>query len=101
MAVFGNIGEFLESKESWSQYAERFEQFFAANDIAIDKKKSVFLATIGSAAYNTLGNLVAPQKPVDESYTRLVELMSSYYNLVTVQRYKFYIATLMKVFLHS
>ncbi len=52
-------------------------------------------------AYNTLGNLVAPQKPVDESYTRLVELMSSYYNLVTVQRYKFYIATLMKVFLHS
>ncbi len=47
MAVFGNIGEFLESKESWSQYAERFEQFFAANDIAIDTNKSVFLATIG------------------------------------------------------
>ena len=57
MALFGTIGEFFESKENWSQYAERFKQFLAANDIEDNKKKSIFLATIGPAAYRTLANV--------------------------------------------
>ena len=92
MALFGSFGKFIESKENWSQYVERFEQFAAANDIA-DHKKAVFLATIGPAAYRTLGNLCAPKKPPEEEYMRLIEHMSTYYNpkpLVTMQRYRFY-----------
>ena len=93
MALFGNIGEFVEARENWSQYVERLEQFFIANDITDAKKKSIFLSFIGPAAFHTLGNLVSPQKPSEESYDRLVELMSSFYNpkpLVTVQRFRFY-----------
>ena len=35
MAVFGSVGQFIETKENWSQYVETLEQFFIANDIAI------------------------------------------------------------------
>ena len=93
MALFGSIGEFTESQESWSQYVQRLEQFFAANDIPDKKKASVFLATVGPAAFHILSNLVAPNKPGEESYARLIETMSEFYNpkpLVTVQRYRFY-----------
>ena len=58
-----------------------------------DKKASVFLSTIGPAAFRTIGNLVAPKKPSEENYGRLTKVMSDFYNpspLVTVQRYKFY-----------
>ena len=51
------------------------------------------MSTIGPAAYHTLGNLVAPKKPSEESYDRLIEVMTGYFNpkpLVTMQRYKFY-----------
>ena len=95
MALFGNVGEFVETKESWAHYAERFEQFFDANNIAVDRKKCIFLATIGPAANHTLGNLVAPKKPQEETYAQLLGLISTYYNydpkpLPTMQRYKFY-----------
>lgn len=83
----------MEARESWSQYADRMEQYFIANDIDDRKKASVFLATIGPAAFRTIGNLVAPRKPSEESYARLTKVMSDFYNpspLVTVQRYKFY-----------
>ena len=93
MALFGNIGELVEAQESWSQYADRMEQYFIANDIGVNKKASVFLATIGPAAFRTIGNLVAPKKPSEENYDRLTKVMSDFYNptpLATVQQYKFY-----------
>ena len=93
MALFGSIGEFQDSREPWTQYIQRMEQFFAANDIEEAKKAPVFLATIGPKAFQTLSNLVAPRKPGEVTYNRSVELMSEFYNpkpLVTVQRYHFY-----------
>ena len=33
MATYGNMGEFHESVESWTQYAERLDQYFEANKI--------------------------------------------------------------------
>ena len=94
MSLFGNIGEFIEEKESWTQYTERLNQFFRANDIVNEEKKAaIFLSTIGSSAYKVLGNLLAPKKPAEESYTRMVEVMKSFYNptpSVTIQRFRFY-----------
>nr|MCH9717641.1 DDE-type integrase/transposase/recombinase [Gammaproteobacteria bacterium] len=93
MALFGTLGEYVEAQESWSQYADRMEQYFIANDIPNPKKAPVFLATIGPAAFRIIGNLVAPKKPSEESFDRLIKVMSDFYNpspLVTVQRYKFY-----------
>ena len=50
MALFGSIGEFQDSREPWTQYIQRMEHFFAANDIEEAKKAPVFLATIGPKA---------------------------------------------------
>ena len=93
MALLGNVGEYVESKESWSQYIERLEQFFTANSIPDEKKASVLLSTIGATAYRTVGNLVAPRKPSEVTYLRIIEVMGDFYNLkplVTVQRFHFY-----------
>ena len=46
MATYGNVGEFKESEESWTQYAERLEQYseyFAANEIEDEKKQRAIL----------------------------------------------------------
>ena len=55
--------------------------------------KAIFLSTIGPAANRTVGNLVAPNKPGDETYDRLIEVISEHYNpkpLVPMQRHRFY-----------
>ena len=75
MALIGNIGEFIDSQESWTQYTERLEQFFVANDIVKNKKAAVLLAIIGPVAFPVLGNLVAPDKPSSKSYTELIAVM--------------------------
>ena len=46
------IDEFDGTKEDWTQYVERVDHFFAANEITNDgKKKSAFLAVIGPTTY--------------------------------------------------
>ena len=71
MALIGNIGEFIDSQESWTQYTERLEQFFVANDIVEDKKAAVLLAIIGPVAFRVSGNLVAPDKPCEVVWIHL------------------------------
>ena len=90
MSLFRNIGDFIESKESWTQYSERLNQFFCANDIV--KKAAMFLSTIGLTAYHTWVNLLAPGKPFDKSYDDLVTVMKSFYSpkpSVIIQHYRF------------
>ena len=43
MATYGNVGEFKESEESWTQYAERLEQYFAANEIKDATRRGAIL----------------------------------------------------------
>ena len=47
MASFGKIGEFSPDKETISNYLERVEIFFQANEIANEKKVPVFLSIAG------------------------------------------------------
>ena len=94
MSFFGNIGEIIESNESWTQYTERLNQFLRANDIADDgKKAAIFLSTIGLPAYHTLGNLLDPVKPFEKSFDDIVTVLKSFYSpkpSVIVQHYRFY-----------
>ncbi len=93
MALIGNIGEFVEAQESWQQYIEKMEQFFATNDIPNAKTAPVLLASMGPVAFRVAGNLVAPEKPSSKTYADLVTVMSGYYNpkpIVTVQHYQFF-----------
>ena len=89
----GKIGEFIPSREDWTQYVERLEHFFLANDIkAADKKRAVLLTVIGPTAYRRLRNLLSPAKLGDTSYKDLVDAMKQHANptpSVIVQRFKF------------
>ena len=92
--LLGKLEEFDKSKEEWTQYVERMNHFFAANDIKdAGKKKSVFLAVVGPTTYSLLRNLVAPSKPGDKTFDELTTALKEHYNPTpseTVQRSKFH-----------
>ncbi|KAI2647716.1 hypothetical protein H4Q32_024734 [Labeo rohita] len=56
---FGRVDEYKEAKEDFESYIERFEQWLLANDIASDKKVSVFLSVIGAETYGLLKHVNA------------------------------------------
>ena len=89
----GKIGEFIPSREDWTQHVEWLEHFFLANDIkSADKKRAVLLTVIGPTAYQRLWNLLSPTKLGDTPYKDLVDAMKKHVNptpSVTVQRFKF------------
>ena len=67
-ALLGHIEQFDPAVEQWTQYVERLEQFFVANDIIGDNKavkwRANFLSVVGHNAYNLLRSLIAPRKAV-------------------------------------
>ena len=69
MLLFGNIGEFVQSQESWMQYLERFEQFLRANEIVDEGKKAAIF--LGPTAYDTPANFQAPSTPAQNNYSTL------------------------------
>ena len=74
MATYGNVGEFKESEESWTQYTERLEQYFAANEIKDAKKqRAILLSVCGSKTYGLIRDLLQPQKPGDVELKEILE----------------------------
>ena len=68
MTSYGRIKEFRPEEETIESYLECIELFFTANEIADEKKVSVFLSVIGSKTYAVLRSLVAPAKPSDKGF---------------------------------
>ena len=89
----GNVGEFLEEKEEWTQYEECLTLFFTTNGIKKRNKKClVFLTMVGPVAYKLLCNLITPKKLAELSYKELVAAISKHHNptpLEIIQQYKF------------
>ena len=68
-AHFGNIGEY-EKGQDFEDYVEWFDQFCLANDILEkEKKRAVFLSTVGARTYGLLKTLLASSKPSTKTYT--------------------------------
>ena len=92
MAMYGRIDEYDEIEE-WTQYVERMEHYFEANEIeSDDKKRSIFLSVIGAKTYKLLRGLTRPEIPSKMSYKELAEVIKNHYApkpSVIVQRYKF------------
>ena len=64
MALIGKIEEYNEN-DSWIEYTERLEQYFAANEITDNnKKRAVLLSVCGAKTYKLIRNLVNPRKPI-------------------------------------
>ena len=54
-ALFGQIKEFDEEKEQWTQYVERLGHFFMANDVeSLERKRAILLTVMGPKCYKLL-----------------------------------------------
>ena len=93
MATHGSVSEFNSAQEDWRSYAERLEQYFAANDVKDeDKMRAILLSVCGPSTYRLMRNLCAPAKPTEKSYSQLVKLVADHFNprpSVIVQRFQF------------
>ena len=55
MRSFWQVAAFREGQQEWKQYIERLEQYLIANEVEnADKKRAIFLSTIGPQAYKLL-----------------------------------------------
>ena len=74
-AVYGSISQFACDAESFTEWIERLEQWFIANDInAAGKKRALFLSHIGSRGYKLVRSL-SQNEPTTKSYVELKRLM--------------------------
>ncbi|XP_037502268.1 uncharacterized protein LOC119376549 [Rhipicephalus sanguineus] len=80
MSRLGKIEEFDAKVQTFDSYLERFEHFVSANDIAQEKKLSVFLTVIGAEAYEVLKNLVVPSLPGEKTFDEVKVLLKSHYS---------------------
>ena len=79
--LIGQVGEFVEGQEEWSQYAERIDHYFVANDVdGAEKKRAMFLSLIGPRCYKLLASLVAPAKPGEKALEELVASLKKHYD---------------------
>ena len=93
-AIIGRVEPFQSGVDDWEQYAERLEQYFAANAITDgEKKRAVFLTVIGKETYSLLSNLLAPDKPATKPYEELVTTVKNHVMpkpLVVAERFRFH-----------
>ncbi|KAL0859788.1 hypothetical protein ABMA27_010141 [Loxostege sticticalis] len=90
--MIGSIENYKPGTD-FNSYLERMEQFYKVNDVQAENKVSLFLTLIGPDGYETLRNLIAPKKPSETEYEKLVEILREHYvekRSVIAERYQFY-----------
>ena len=94
MATYGKIGEFRESEESWTQYIERLEQYFLANEVEdAGKQREILLSVCGSKTYALARDLLQPARPAEKTFKKIVETLEKHFSpkpSEIVERYKFH-----------
>ena len=94
MATYGKIGEFKESEETWTQYVERLEQYFLANEVTdATKKRAILLSVCGSKTYALARDLLQPAKPAETTLKKIVDTLERHFTpkpSEIVERYKFH-----------
>ena len=77
-----------------TEYIERVEQYFIANDVTDEKKQtSIFLTLIGNGTYSLLRNLLAPESPLGKTVKTLSETLIVHLKpqlIIIAERYRFY-----------
>ena len=77
-AIFGSISEYYCETESFTEWIERLEQWFIANNIDnAEKKRALLLSLIGAKGYKLIRSL-AQNKPTEKSYEELKKLMNDH-----------------------
>ncbi|XP_071145297.1 uncharacterized protein [Mytilus edulis] len=78
MPTYGKLDSFDES-EDWTQYVERMEHYFNANEIdEEDQKRDIVLSVCGKNTYKLIRDLLAPAKPGTKSLADLTKLVKDH-----------------------
>ena len=93
-SLYGTVGPFNDEEETWTQYVERLEQYFIANEVEDDKKqRAIFLIVCGPKTYALLRDLLQPQKPSATELKVIVKTLEDHFlpkPNVIVERFKFH-----------
>ena len=87
------LKQFDESLEPFSNYKERLDAYFMANDTAPVKQTAILLSSIGPKMYNLLRSLTTPQLPSTKSYEELCKCLQDHLSpapLEIVEQFKFH-----------
>ena len=79
--------------EEITNYLERLDLYFKANDIPAAKQSAVLLNCIGAPVYKTVKSLCDPVAVSEKTYAELCTLLKSHYGpkrLVIAERSRFY-----------
>ena len=77
-SAIGKITEFNpEENQEAESYLEKFEWFCEANNIAEEKKKAVFLASIGTKTYDILRRLCEPKVLKEKTFREILTLFKT------------------------
>ena len=94
MSLLGKVEPFEYGTDTWSDYWDTIEQYFLANDIEDNKKRTAtFLTLIGKDTYSILNSLTAPDKPSTKKAEELNDILREHFEpkpIVISERYKFY-----------
>ncbi len=80
-----------ERGDDWPTYVERLEQYVTTNGVS--KKVALLVTVMGSKVYGLLRSLLAPTKPADKKFEKLVKVMKDHLKpkpLVIAERFKFH-----------
>ena len=94
METYGKIGKFNESEESWTQYVERIEQYFLANEVEdAAKKRAILLSACRSKTYALARDLLQPARPAVVTFKKIVDTLERHFTprpSEIVERFKFH-----------
>ena len=94
MAVLGRIDSFDLKTDNITEYTERVEQYFIANDVTDEKKQTdIFLTVIENEIYSLLRNLLAPESTAGKTVNTLSETLIDHLKpqpIIIAERFKFY-----------
>ena len=81
VGLHGAVVQFTQDQDDWSEYVERLEHYFAANDIsAPEKQRAMLLSAVGHHTYRIIRTLVSPDKVTDYTSSELVEKSRAHFN---------------------
>ena len=94
MALLGRIDSINLKTDNITEYIERVEQYFIANDVTDEKKQTaIFLTVIGNETYSLLRNLLAPESLAGKTLKTLSETLTDHLKpqpIIIAERYKLY-----------
>ena len=60
MGLHGAVVPFNQDQDDWSEYIERLEHYFAANDVvSAEKQRAILLSAVGPSTYRLIRTLVS------------------------------------------